>query len=108
MPRPPGSRHRSEYFLQCCRGPALFMDMSRFARERLSMGAIDDGDLRFQLFYSYLLVRFRLINSSTPTPPQLAQSAASYHGRPPYMDECGQPCQPDQLAAKHDHARIVS
>ena len=43
-------------------GPALFMDMSRFARERLSMGEIDDGDLRFQVFYSYLLPQFEGIN----------------------------------------------
>ncbi len=26
------------------------------------MGAIDDGDLRFQLFYSYLLPQFESIN----------------------------------------------
>jgi hypothetical protein len=39
-------------------GPAIFIDMVRFARERLALGPIAPADLRYQLFYSYLLPQF--------------------------------------------------
>jgi MoxR-like ATPase len=39
-------------------GPAIFIDMVRFARERLALGPIPPADLRYQLFYSYLLPQF--------------------------------------------------
>lgn len=43
-------------------GPALFMDMARFASKRLTIGVISEGDLAFQLFYSYLLPQFEGIS----------------------------------------------
>jgi MoxR-like ATPase len=39
-------------------GPALFMDMARFASARLELGDDSDEHLRSQLFYSYLLPQF--------------------------------------------------
>lgn len=39
-------------------GPAMFMDIARFARERLAIAPLPPGDLAFQAFYSYLLPQF--------------------------------------------------
>ncbi len=43
-------------------GPALFIDMARHASSRLALGDIGPEELRFQLFYSYLLPQFEGIN----------------------------------------------
>ena len=43
-------------------GPALFIDMARHANSRLALGDIGHEELRFQLFYSYLLPQFEGIN----------------------------------------------
>jgi len=39
-------------------GPALFIDMARFARARLQVGEVLDYDLVLQLFFSFLLPQF--------------------------------------------------
>lgn len=39
-------------------GPAMFMDIARFARERLQLGPVPLEDLCFQAFYSYLVPQF--------------------------------------------------
>jgi MoxR-like ATPase len=39
-------------------GPALFIDMARFARARLQIGDLPDHDLTQQLFFSFLLPQF--------------------------------------------------
>jgi MoxR-like ATPase len=39
-------------------GPAIFIDMARFAAQRLPLGSLSEADLKFQLFYSYLLPQF--------------------------------------------------
>ena len=40
-------------------GPAVFLDMARFASQYLSAGGdIPEGQLAFQLFYSYLLPQY--------------------------------------------------
>jgi MoxR-like ATPase len=46
-------------------GPALFIDMARFARERLTIGKTDTPELTYQLFYSYLLPQFEGIDDAT-------------------------------------------
>jgi MoxR-like ATPase len=46
-------------------GPALFVDMARFARERLAIGDIGGSSLLYQLFYSYLLPQFEGIEDGT-------------------------------------------
>jgi MoxR-like ATPase len=43
-------------------GPAMFMDIARFARERLEIGPMAREDLAFQAFYSYLLPQFEGIS----------------------------------------------
>lgn len=43
-------------------GPALFMDMARFAQARRSLGPISTSELTYQLFYSYLLPQFEGID----------------------------------------------
>lgn len=43
-------------------GPALFMDIARYAEERLAIGAVDDGQLAFDAFYSFLLPQFEGID----------------------------------------------
>jgi MoxR-like ATPase len=43
-------------------GPAIFIDMASFARERLNVGPIGTGELCYQLFYSYLLPQFEGIS----------------------------------------------
>lgn len=44
-------------------GPAVFMDLARFLRERLTLGEADDGQLLFEGFYSYLLPQFEGIDA---------------------------------------------
>ena len=39
-------------------GPAIFMDIASFLRERRSMGPASDQQLLFEAFYSYLLPQF--------------------------------------------------
>lgn len=46
-------------------GPALFIDMASFARERLALGDIDGPHLTYQLFYSYLLPQLEGIDDGT-------------------------------------------
>jgi MoxR-like ATPase len=43
-------------------GPALFIDMARYADARLALGGATAEELRFQLFYSYLLPQFEGIS----------------------------------------------
>ena len=61
-------------------GPAIFMDMSRFAKVRLELGPMDPGELRFQLFYSYLLPQFEGI--SDPDGHRLLTLLAPHVGGP--------------------------
>ncbi|MGV0793555.1 AAA family ATPase [Mycolicibacterium sp. XJ1819] len=46
-------------------GPAVFMDLAKFLRERLALGDADDGQLIFEGFYSYLLPQFEGIDAVT-------------------------------------------
>ncbi|HVH51421.1 MAG TPA: hypothetical protein VM690_04700, partial [Gaiellaceae bacterium] len=51
-------------------GPAVFIDLARFARERRALGDVSNRQLAFEAFYSYLLPQFEGIdeikaNSST-------------------------------------------
>jgi len=39
-------------------GPAVFRDIVAFASQRNGIGSVDEGDLRLQCFYSYLLPQF--------------------------------------------------
>ena len=43
-------------------GPALFIDIARYLRERRRVGPIDDGLLLFEAFYSFLLPQFEGID----------------------------------------------
>jgi MoxR-like ATPase len=43
-------------------GPAVYMDLARFARERRAVSDISDGDLAYEAFYSYLLPQFEGID----------------------------------------------
>ena len=44
-------------------GPAVFMDMVRFMRERRRVAPVDDQRLAFEAFYSYLLPQFEGLDS---------------------------------------------
>jgi hypothetical protein len=44
-------------------GPAVFMDVARFMRERRRVAPVDDEQLAFEAFYSYLLPQFEGIDS---------------------------------------------
>ena len=47
-------------------GPAVFMDLARFLRERMADGeAEEDGELLYEAFYSYLLPQFEGIDEPT-------------------------------------------
>ena len=46
-------------------GPAVFMDLAKFLRERLALDHADDGQLLFEAFYSYLLPQFEGIDAAT-------------------------------------------
>jgi MoxR-like ATPase len=39
-------------------GPALFMDLARYARERFEGGAMEEATVTFECFYSFLLPQF--------------------------------------------------
>lgn len=43
-------------------GPAMYMDVARFVKERAEMNDISEEDLALQAFYSYLLPQFEGIN----------------------------------------------
>jgi MoxR-like ATPase len=43
-------------------GPAIFIDMAKYARVRLQLGNVDAAQLTFELFYSYLLPQFEGIS----------------------------------------------
>jgi hypothetical protein len=43
-------------------GPAVYRDIAKFAAQRLRRGAVDMSELRFQVFYSYLLPQFEGIS----------------------------------------------
>jgi len=45
-------------------GPAVFMDLAKFLRERLTLGDAEDGQLHFEAFYSYLLPQFEGIDAA--------------------------------------------
>jgi hypothetical protein len=45
-------------------GPALFMDMARFARAWLQIGELPDQELMLQLFFGFLLPQFEGIDDS--------------------------------------------
>ncbi len=46
-------------------GPAVYIDMARFLRERLTLASPEDGQLLFEGFYSYLLPQFEGIDEVT-------------------------------------------
>jgi MoxR-like ATPase len=46
-------------------GPAVFMDLAKYLRERVALGPADDGQLLFEGFYSYLLPQFEGIDAAT-------------------------------------------
>jgi MoxR-like ATPase len=46
-------------------GPAVFMDLARFLRERITISEAEDGQLLFESFYSYLLPQFEGIDAAT-------------------------------------------
>lgn len=46
-------------------GPAVFMDLAKFLRERLALGNADEGQVLFEAFYSYLLPQFEGIDAAT-------------------------------------------
>ena len=43
-------------------GPAVFIDLTKFLRERISLQEAEDGQLLFEAFYSYLLPQFEGID----------------------------------------------
>ena len=45
-------------------GPAVFMDLAKFLRERLVLDHADEGQLLFEAFYSYLLPQFEGIDAA--------------------------------------------
>jgi MoxR-like ATPase len=45
-------------------GPAMFMDIARFLRERRKIGHPSDQQLAFEAFYSYLLPQFEGVDAS--------------------------------------------
>jgi MoxR-like ATPase len=46
-------------------GPAVYMDLARYLRERVALGDAEDGQLLFEGFYSYLLPQFEGIAAAT-------------------------------------------
>jgi MoxR-like ATPase len=46
-------------------GPAVFMDLTRYIRERQASAEVEDGQLIFEAFYSYLLPQFEGIDDDT-------------------------------------------
>lgn len=46
-------------------GPAVYMDLARYLRERIALGDAEDGQLLFEGFYSYLLPQFEGIDAET-------------------------------------------
>jgi hypothetical protein len=46
-------------------GPAVFIDLTKFLRERISLDPAEDGQLLFEGFYSYLLPQFEGIDVPT-------------------------------------------
>jgi len=46
-------------------GPAVYMDLARYLRERVALGDAEDGQLLFEGFYSYLLPQFEGIDAAT-------------------------------------------
>jgi hypothetical protein len=59
-------------------GPAVFMDLAKFLRERLAFGPGDEGQLLFEAFYSYLLPQFEGIDA--PAGEQLFQALSPLMG----------------------------
>jgi MoxR-like ATPase len=45
-------------------GPAVFMDIAKFFRQRMALGPADEGQLLFEGFYSYLLPQFEGIDTA--------------------------------------------
>jgi MoxR-like ATPase len=60
-------------------GPAVYRDIVRFAAQRIRMGKVDDGELLFQAFYSYLLPQFEGIDDEKGA--QLLTVVAGLTGR---------------------------
>jgi hypothetical protein len=46
-------------------GPAVYMDLARYLRQRIVLGDAEDGQLLFEGFYSYLLPQFEGIDAAT-------------------------------------------
>jgi hypothetical protein len=46
-------------------GPAVFMDLTRYIRERTASAEVDEGQVIFEAFYSYLLPQFEGIDDDT-------------------------------------------
>ena len=46
-------------------GPAVFIDLTKFLRERITAQPAEDGQLLFEAFYSYLLPQFEGIDVAT-------------------------------------------
>jgi MoxR-like ATPase len=45
-------------------GPAVYMDLARYLRERMAIGPADESDLLFESFFSYLLPQFEGIDDA--------------------------------------------
>jgi MoxR-like ATPase len=45
-------------------GPAVYMDLARYLRQRITLGDAGDGQLLFEGFYSYLLPQFEGIDAA--------------------------------------------
>jgi MoxR-like ATPase len=60
-------------------GPAVFMDLSKYLRQRVATDNVDDGQLLFEAFYSYLLPQFEGIDA--PTGERLYSMLGSMMGR---------------------------
>jgi MoxR-like ATPase len=46
-------------------GPAVYMDVARYLRERMAIDAAEDGQLLFEAFYSYLLPQFEGLDDAS-------------------------------------------
>jgi hypothetical protein len=59
-------------------GPAVFIDLTKFLRERITVQPAEDGQLLFEAFYSYLLPQFEGID--LPTGDQLFKMMSKMMG----------------------------
>jgi MoxR-like ATPase len=45
-------------------GPAVYMDLAKYLRQRIALADVEDGQLVFEAFYSYLLPQFEGIDAT--------------------------------------------